>query len=215
MKVVNLLVGGPKTEWPTDLKSDTKIKGPFVGVDRGALSLLEMGIKPIAAVGDFDSVSSVELQQIKKNVSNVYCSNPIKDETDTELGIRYVLKHFPNYQINVYGFSGGRLDQLMTNLLMVYKDPIKSVAEKITLIDRHNFVNFFLPGKYQITKISGMKYLDFVSLEKTKLTLPDEKYKLNNYEIKFPVSFSSNEFIGNHATFSFDSGILMVIQSSD
>ena len=40
MQKINLLVGGPKTEWPTELVNG-KIKGPFIGVDRGALKLLE------------------------------------------------------------------------------------------------------------------------------------------------------------------------------
>ncbi|WP_429970951.1 thiamine diphosphokinase [Fructilactobacillus sp. Tb1] len=214
MDQINLLVGGPKTEWPTELV-DGKVSGPFIGVDRGTLELIKMGIKPIAAVGDFDSVNEVEFKLIQDTVADIHQSNPIKDYTDTEIALQYVMKHYPEAEIVIYGFSGGRLDQLMTNILMMQKPEFKALVNKVTMIDRQNWVRFFIPGKHQITKVTGMKYLDFVNLESTNLTLFDEKYTLDNYEVKVPTSFSSNEFMSDTATFAFDRGILTVIQSKD
>ncbi|MCG7194183.1 thiamine diphosphokinase [Fructilactobacillus sanfranciscensis] len=214
MQKINLLVGGPKTEWPTELVNG-KIKGPFIGVDRGALKLLELGITPLAAVGDFDSVNHAEMKLIEAQISSLHRSNPIKDETDTEIAIKYVMKHFPESEIDIYGFSGGRLDQLMTNLLMLQKPIFNSVVEKVTLLDQQNCVRFFKPGKHQIDKINGMKYLDFVNFENCHLTLFDEMYTLKDHLVLIPTSFSSNEFMHNHATFEFDKGILTVIQSKD
>ncbi|WP_413627273.1 thiamine diphosphokinase [Fructilactobacillus vespulae] len=214
MKVINLLAGGPKSEWPEQLIKG-QIEGEFIGVDRGSLRLLELGITPIVAVGDFDSVSNEELKLIKQNVSKVVTSNPVKDYTDTQLAIQYVMKHFPGSQINIYGFSGGRLDQLLTNLLMMNQPDYREYVELISLIDAHNYVSFYKPGKHQIAKIPEMKYLDFVNMEKTTLNLYDEKYTLDNFIVRYPTSFSSNEFVGEQGTFSFDNGILMVIQSRD
>lgn len=214
MEKINLLVGGPKSEWPTRLLKGN-IDGPFIGVDRGALELLKLGIIPIAAVGDFDSVNQNEFKMIKEKVTKIHRSNPIKDETDTEIAIKYVMKHFSDAEINVYGFSGGRLDQLMTNLLMLQKPVFNSVVEKVVMHDRHNWIRFFKPGKHQIDKVTGMKYLDFINLEACHLTLFDEKYTLKNHWVSVPTSFSSNEFIRDKATFEFDKGIITVIQSKD
>lgn len=39
----------------------------WAGIDRGALILVEHGINPVYSVGDFDSVSEHERQQLVKN----------------------------------------------------------------------------------------------------------------------------------------------------
>ena len=43
----------------------------WVGVDRGVYTLLEAGIKPSIAFGDFDSVSEEEFQIIEKEVDQL------------------------------------------------------------------------------------------------------------------------------------------------
>ena len=54
-----------------------------------------------------------------------------------------------------------------------------------------------------------------VNFENCHLTLFDEMYTLKDHLVLIPTSFSSNEFMHNHATFEFDKGILTVIQSKD
>ena len=49
VKKLNVLVGGPTQQWPDTLKSG-QIEGPWIGVDRGAIRLLQLGIKPEIAV---------------------------------------------------------------------------------------------------------------------------------------------------------------------
>ncbi|USS87546.1 thiamine diphosphokinase [Fructilactobacillus hinvesii] len=214
MKTINLLAGGPQSEWPADLQQRLH-RNPCIGIDRGNLHLLAMGITPVAAIGDFDSVSADELALIKDNVSIVHQSSPIKDETDTELALQFAGQHYPTAQLVLYGFSGGRLDQLLTNLLMVYRPFLQDVITRLTLQDAHNWIQFYQPGTNVVEKQPGMKYLDFVALEPTKLTLPDEKYQLDRFAVQRPTSFSSNEFLKDRGTFTFDRGILMVIQSHD
>ncbi|CAM2762581.1 thiamine diphosphokinase [Fructilactobacillus fructivorans] len=214
MNTVNVVVGGPVQFWPSNLQ-DNQISGPFVGVDRGSLRLIKMGIRPDYAVGDFDSVSDEEFKLISQNAKKVIRVDPVKDETDTELGVMTAGEHFASSEIDVYGFSGGRLDHLLTNLLMVLKPNIKPYLERLKLIDSQNQVRYFLPGSHQIEKINEMKYLDFCPLTAMHLTLNDERYQLNHKWVSQPTSYSSNEFIGDKASFSFDDGVLMVIQSRD
>ncbi|MDU1741293.1 MAG: thiamine diphosphokinase, partial [Streptococcus lutetiensis] len=56
----------------------------FVGVDRGSLFLLENKLPLDIAVGDFDSVSQDELQEIQHKAGVFIQANPEKDDTDTE-----------------------------------------------------------------------------------------------------------------------------------
>ena len=61
-----------------------------------------------------------------------------------------------------------------------------------------------------------MDYLSYVLLTEVKaLTLKDVKYELNEESFNRPVALISNEFIGEEASFSFEEGIVAVIQSND
>ncbi len=67
---VNVLVGGPLEMVPTELILQRKDE-KWIGVDRGALRLLRWGIKPVLAIGDFDSVTGDELQGLEDKITRI------------------------------------------------------------------------------------------------------------------------------------------------
>ena len=85
MTEFNLLVGGPPAMWPAELAQQTAV--PWITADRGALRLLELGITPQVAVGDFDSLSTTELKRVQTQVADIRYAVADKDETDTELAL--------------------------------------------------------------------------------------------------------------------------------
>ncbi|PWG00913.1 thiamine diphosphokinase [Levilactobacillus bambusae] len=213
--IVNMLVGGPTVLWPDSLKHHA-VKGPWIGVDRGTLRLLDHGVTPAVAVGDFDSLRPGELDRVRRHITDIRQSVPEKDETDTELGVTIAINEFAADRLDIYGATGGRLDHELANLFMVLKPRYKKYAPHIRFIDRQNTISFYLPGEYEIAKEPDKKYLAFIPLTAIDhLTLPDEKYTLQQEPIPFPISFASNEFLGDRGTFSFDTGLLCVIQSND
>ncbi len=108
------------------------------------------------------------------------------------------------------------MDQLLANLFFILKPEYQEQVERITVIDRWNEMRFFKPGHHQLKRDSQMKYLAFIPLTAVEgLVLPDEKYQLQRTDFDFPVALSSNEFVGEKATFSFERGILMTVQSCD
>ena len=93
----------------------------FIGADRGAVHLLEKGITPKEAVGDFDSVSIEEYEQIKKAVKNI-----------SKFNARKKMKPILNWRLNVRspinlnmllltGVTGGRLDHSESALHLLYR----------------------------------------------------------------------------------------------
>ena len=54
MTTINIMAGGPHDDLPTDWQ---QLPGVWIGVDRGTLHLVEAGIQPDLAVGDFDSLT--------------------------------------------------------------------------------------------------------------------------------------------------------------
>lgn len=210
--IVNLLVGGPTANYPADL---TTIPGPWVGADRGALRLVKRGIQPVMVVGDFDSIDAAELQTVKDALVGAVVVKPDQDHTDTQLAIKSIFEQLQPDAVHLYGATGGRLDHLLANMWLVLDPVFRQWAPQIKLIDKQNSVRFFLPGDYQITKEADKRYLAFVPLMPMHLTLPDEKYQLDAAYNAYPISWASNEFSGNTGHFSFDAGVLAVIQSRD
>ncbi|WP_076655638.1 thiamine diphosphokinase [Lactiplantibacillus plantarum] len=210
--IVNLLVGGPTANYPADL---TTLPGPWVGADRGALRLVKRGIQPVMVVGDFDSIDAAELQTVKDALVGAIVVKPDQDHTDTQLAIKSIFEQLQPDEVHLYGATGGRLDHLLANMWLVLDPVFRQWAPQIKLIDKQNSVRFFLPGDYQITKEADKRYLAFVPLMPMHLTLPDEKYQLDAAYNAYPISWASNEFSGNTGHFSFDAGVLAVIQSRD
>ena len=215
MKRINLLVGGPTDLWPDELVNG-QVPGSFIGIDRGNLHLINMGIDPIVAIGDFDSLEKSEFDLVKDHVNDIRQSIPEKDDTDTQLGVKVALEEQNADELVIYGATGGRLDHFLANLWMVLEPRFKQFAPKIKMVDRQNTITFFLPGKYSIVKEDSKKYLAFVCLTPmNSLSLYDEKYQLKDRKINQPTSWASNEFMGKEASFEFDSGVMCVIQSAD
>ncbi|AFS00303.1 Thiamine pyrophosphokinase [Lentilactobacillus buchneri subsp. silagei CD034] len=178
--------------------------------------MIERGIDPLVAIGDFDSLKPAELQLVRDHIKDIRQSIPEKDDTDTQLGLKVALQEHHADRLDIYGATGGRLDHFLANLWMVLEPRFKPYAPKIRMIDKQNTITFFLPGTYQIEKEPDKKYLAFVALTPMDhLTLFDEKYQLNDYQVKHPMSLASNEFVGETARFKFGSGVMCVIQSKD
>jgi len=210
--IVNLMVGGPTANYPTDVST---IVGPWVGADRGALRLVQRGIKPVMVVGDFDSIDHAERQAVEAALTGAVIVKPDQDHTDTQLAVKSIFDQLAPSELHIYGATGGRLDHLLANLWLVLDPVFRQWAPRIKIIDRQNTVQFFLPGSHTVSKEADKRYLAFVPLMPMHLTLSDEKYRLDMAKNEYPISWASNEFVGNEGHFSFDTGVLAVIQSRD
>lgn len=83
MKKAVALLGGPVQLWPTDLKDRIlvakKNNDLIFASDRGSQFLLDMGIVPEVAIGDFDSLKKGELAQLEEYEIDFRYSHPEKD----------------------------------------------------------------------------------------------------------------------------------------
>ncbi|OCA85489.1 thiamine pyrophosphokinase [Bacillus sp. FJAT-27225] len=214
MKIINIMGGGPPSLVPPIEKF---MEEEWVGVDRGTVELLKRGIKPIAAFGDFDSVSIEELAGVKAEIPNLAKYKPEKDETDMELALIWALEQEPDC-IRLFGASGGRIDHSLANIQLVEKYAVLAPQSAIYILDNRNAVWIKGPGTYQVHKDSTKKYISFLpSTETVKgLTLKGFKYPLvDQYVEKGSTLCISNELLEDSGTFSFSEGILIIIRSND
>lgn len=217
---IRILAGGTKINYPSNFEQVLeKTKNDFwIGVDYGALYLINHGAKIDVAVGDFDSISSSELEKIQKNVSRIIKVSPVKDYTDTEISLIEILKKDVTENIILYGATGGRIDHLMANLFFILKPEFKDLVGRIKIVDLKNEISFLKPGKNLIKHDADKKYISYITLgDVRRFSISKHKYNLEARDEVLPNAYVSNE-LNEHESqgiVSFESGIVCLIRSKD
>lgn len=213
MKVL-IVGGGHPDTWPLDVFQEEY--RAYIGVDRGSLYLLAHGQRLDAAIGDFDSLTVEEYTNVKNKAKYFKQSPAEKDDTDTQLALLYAIEHYPEADFRFIGLTGGRMDHFLANFWMVLEPRFTPFARQIELVNQQNIIEYYLPGHYVIEKKPQMRYLAYVCLTPMKeLTLHLSKYTLNKQKVDYPISYASNEFVGDTAEFTFSDGVMAVIYSKD
>lgn len=186
----------------------------LVGVDRGALFLVQHGYHPHFALGDFDSVSEDEKSQILKHAQTFSDCDPImKDQTDTEMAFEWALAQQPE-EILLFGALGTRFDHSLANVHLLRRSLEKKISCRI--IDQHNELQL-MDRKLLIQK-GAYKNVSLLplSLEVTGITLHGFQYPLDQATIALGDSLGiSNVLVAESGEITIQSGLLLVIQSKD
>ncbi len=176
----------------------------IVGVDQGAILLVENNMKIDLAIGDFDSVTEEQYEKIKAAAVETKKYQSRKDYTDLYLAIEDVLE-FEYKKIIIYGGMGGRFDHSFANLSLLRLGSISIVTEETIMYT-------LLPGTHRIR--NKHKYISFFALEDIPdLTIRDFLYEKRNFElfIDDPLCISNE----GEGTVSFTEGLLLVIHQDE
>ncbi|WP_018660016.1 thiamine diphosphokinase [Heyndrickxia acidiproducens] len=214
---IHIVAGGPLENVP-DLKSCAESENvSWIGCDRGVVHLLQLGIVPDMAFGDFDSVNAEEWRTIQNTLTNIKKFKPEKDETDLELALLWAIRQNPR-AIKIFGATGGRADHALTNMMLLTHEKALEYHGMIEIIDRMNRISVCQPGIYTIGSLQTHPYISFLPITATveNLTLSGFKYPLQDRKVyRGSTLCISNELIRDFGTFSFTDGILMMIRSHD
>lgn len=189
-----------------------------VAVDGGLEYLKPLGIVPHAVVGDFDTVNQevfLEYHRMEKVAWEVH--RPEKDETDTELAIETAIKMGAE-DITMLGGTGGRIDHMLANIHLLAGCLERGIAA--CMVDRQNRI-CILDGEttFYRRNLHG-KYLSFIPLTEQVLgiTLTGFQYPLTRRNITIGREAGlcvSNELVEEKGTITFDSGLLICVESRD
>ena len=157
---IAILAGGDCTLLPRDHDA-------YVGVDGGCLKLLEQGLPLDMAVGDFDSVSETDLNNIKAQAKQVVQSVPEKNDTDLELTLKAVFDAYPDAAVTVYGAFGGRLDHFLSNIFLPTDPDLAPYMQQIQLVDGRNRLLYRPAGCHEILPDPAMSYVGFMPVPNT------------------------------------------------
>lgn len=211
---IMILANGPTSELP-DLLSYTEDDSYWIGVDRGVYVLLQQGITPKRAFGDFDSLTPAENEWLSHYTLPFSTYPQEKGKTDLEIALDWAIGKQPE-KITVFGATGGRMDHMLINVQMLLKGLRAGII--MQLVDKRNIVALCQPGTYRIEKEPSFSYVSFLPFtsEIKGLTLHGFKYPLENKTVQWASSLCiSNELVANEGTFSFTDGLLLVIKSKD
>ncbi|MGG0643612.1 thiamine diphosphokinase [Sporosarcina gallistercoris] len=216
MKTIIICAGGPEEEIiPLALFSDEETQ--FIGADRGTLQLLDAGIVPSAAVGDFDSVSEEEMKRIESSGCFIERRSTEKDETDTELALNLAYSWNPE-RIILTGVTGGRLDHMFSAVQLLVRNAGDHKSTQLILANRQNELILLREGTYHFEKNEQFPYLSFYSVteEVKALTLTGVKYEVFSEDLHLgDTRFTSNEIVAPSCTISMQAGICLMVRSSD
>lgn len=187
----------------------------FIGVDKGSFFLLQQGIQPDMAVGDFDSVSSEELDGIRLKVKKVIQVAPEKNDTDMELAVKMAFEYYPSATVTIFGALGGRLDHTLSNIFLPSNSGIAPYMKQICLVNSSNKVIYCPQGRHEVKPVEGMSYLGFMPVGNDELKIEGAKYPLNKTNFFFKKVYGSNEFIDKPVFLECTSGYVVIIYSKD
>lgn len=217
--VIYLMAGGPSDLIPHLGMYKDREGCIWVGVDRGVQILLDHGITPAAAFGDFDSVTEDELSVIQEKLDTITIYPSEKDETDLEIAFKWAVAQDPQ-EIWLFGSTGGRIDHFLGNIQLFLREEILPLHNKISfyMADHKNLLTVKTPGSYSLQVMDDKKYISLIPVigNADGISLHGFKYPLQNSYL--PVGSTrciSNELISEIGNYSFTSGILLVIRSSD
>lgn len=216
MKYAVVCAGGPESEI-ADLTEFHHKDTVFIGADRGALHLLQRGIIPLEAVGDFDSVTESEYEEIAAVVRIIGRFRSEKNETDTELAVDRALFYGPE-RVILTGVTGGRLDHMESALHLLYRLQTAHTHTSFSIRNGTNELSIITPGNYHVTPDDLFKYISFFSFggAVTGLTLTGFKYEMVDAVLETGMTlFTSNELVEEVCTISLHEGICLMVRSSD
>jgi thiamine pyrophosphokinase len=214
MKQQRILIysGGALGAWALD---DIQPGDVYIGADRGALFLVQQGIKPDISMGDFDSVDETELEFIHRNSKQLLSCDPVmKDLSDTEMAFSWALDQNPE-EIILYGALGTRFDHSLANIHLLIKALHRQT--NCTIVDPHNRVRLI----NQSVRLERTDHFSYVSLlpftsQVTGITLQGFQYPL--YEATLTIGQSlgvSNRIVEPFGQIEIKQGMLLVIESRD
>lgn len=209
---INLLCSNRNT--PQHLL-DSKKDEVWCGVDRGALILLQNDIVPEFSIGDFDSVTAKERQQL----SDSFGISPVeaeKDDTDLAIAVEEAVKR-GYLELYIYGATGGRLDHFMGALQILEKPEYQRLNVKIVIVDNQNEIQYLTAGHYQVEENVNFEYISFIPVSyPVSISLIDFKYPLEHQNLELGSTLTiSNELASQLGVIELHKGTVLMIRSSD
>lgn len=181
--------------------------------DGGVKHLLNLKKFPDLVLGDLDFINQSELDFIRSKNIPVNKFSSIKDKTDTELAMDYLIDR-EYKEITLMGVTGNRLDHTMANLFLLNTLHDKGIKGRV--IDDNNMI--YLIEDYLEIEYLIDSYVSIIPINKEgiRLSLSGFFYNLDNIAIPFgSTNGVSNRIVDFHGKIKIHSGKALIFISKD
>jgi thiamine pyrophosphokinase len=124
-----ILANGELTD-PATVRRYLEMATSIICADGGYVHAQRLGVQPQAVVGDLDSFNSAERGAAEEAGVKFIVHPRHKDETDLELALDYAIEQGAE-EVIILAALGGRLDQLMANLLLLARPEWRHVPMRV------------------------------------------------------------------------------------
>lgn len=185
----------------------------IVCADGGFSHLLKIDKFPNVVLGDLDSIGKEELCILENKNIGIQKFPSMKDETDTELCINFLLKKgFKD--ITLMGVIGTRLDHTLANIYLLKK--IYNFGAKACIIDENNSI-YYSDERISLEKKEGL-FISIIPISEDGIvvSLNGFLYPLKRAHLKFSSTRGiSNKIIEKSGDIIFHKGEALIIESKD
>ncbi|HJS28743.1 MAG TPA: thiamine diphosphokinase [Anaerolineales bacterium] len=183
----------------------------ILAADGGARHCLAWGINPALVIGDFDSLSTADLNRLKESGAEFVRHPTRKDHTDLELALAHASARGSD-EFLILGGLGGRLDHSAGALLLLASDEWSGLP--IRLVDGLQSAQILRGG--EILSLQGQPG-DTVSLlpltgDARGITTSGLEYPLRNETLRFGSTRGiSNSLLEETGEIQMEEGMLLVV----
>ncbi len=154
----------------------------LIAVNGGTPHVLALNLIPHVVIGDLDSLAPEILARLQQASTRLLRFSPNKDETDLELALRHAAA-LPSETILLVGALGGRLDQMLANILLLSLPCLH--GRDVRIIDGAQTA-FLIRDRAEITGAPG----DTVSI----LPLGGDAHGVSNDGLEWPLADATLPF---------------------
>jgi len=184
----------------------------IIAVDGGFAKASKHGIRPDLVIGDLDSLSQGEREELERSGLEVIAHPAEKDQTDLELALDWAIARRPDRLI-LFGVLGERLDQTLASVFLLEKAVSAGIAGEI-VAGRERL--YLLRGGGRL-ELAAAGVGDLISL----IPLSAEVKGIRTWGLKYPLEGESlqrassrgisNEVVEIPAGVEVEEGLLLVL----
>lgn len=182
-----------------------------VCVDGGASNALALGLEPHVVIGDMDSIEA-DLRRHLEREGCLFVEHPSrKDETDSELAVRYALSQGAT-ELILLAALGGRIDHTLANVLLLAIPELAQIPIRVIDGNQELLVvrdEVLIEGRAGDTVSLLPLTADAVGIDTEGL-----EYPLNDATLKFGATRGvSNVLVAAEGRVRVRTGLLLLIHS--
>ncbi len=207
-----IISGGPLIKGGY-LKNEAYSADFVICADGGVRYAKMLGVKPNLAVGDFDTLTELELQELAENDTEIIRYPCEKDYSDTHIAVLKALE-LGYLNIDLLAAIGGRIDHTLANIMLLALP--EADKARIRIIEERQVI--FRLKKREVLFGKVGETLSFFALgdEVTGIKSTGLQYQVHGGTLKLGMPIGlSNIFSDEKAVIEYEKGCLLVIRQNE